>query len=136
MTDSAEFKRRQQAAIQAGKESRHSSILDSFKLPQEEVVDAGESHKTTQIQRCPLCEQGLYQGIFGKSECAACHGTGFDLSDPVNLIRGLVAGGRKLRKEYQGLKREFREFKGMWTEDEIKRRAEALFVAKHSSRFD
>lgn len=136
MTDSVEFKRSQIRALKAAREAKHGSVLERFAAPstQEEASNGEPDRKP--LRKCPGCKDGLYEGLFGKTECAACAGTGFELDDPIEVIKGLIAGGKKLRKLYRAQAREFREFKGMWTEQEIKQRTETLFAEKHHSRFD
>lgn len=136
MTDSVDFKRSQQAALQAARESKHGSILDGLTLLDEPGSDDKKEPDRKPLRPCPLCDKGMYQGLFGKSECAECHGTGFELDDPIEVIRALLVGGKKLRLQYKALNRQANEFKAMWTEEEIERRQGQLFAEKHHSRFD
>ncbi|TND52021.1 hypothetical protein CF123_18050 [Aeromonas veronii] len=115
------------------------SVLDGLELvePAVEEEPAEATPESGADLRCTFCEEGLVKGLFGKDyECAVCHGTGFDLSKPVAVIKYLLGGGRKLRKHYNDLRRESREFRDMWSPEEIKARKEAIFCEKHSSRFD
>lgn len=136
MTDTVEFKRGQIKALRAAKEARHGSVLDGFVVANEPEDSGRNESNRKPLRPCPDCDKGMVQGLFAKYECSACHGTGFELDDPIEVIKGLIAGGKKLRKMYRDQAREFREFKGMWTELEIEQRTETKFVEKHHSRFD
>lgn len=136
MTDTVEFKRGQIKALKAAREARHGSVLEGFTVAKE-PSNANENDPVRKpLRSCHDCDKGLIQGLFAKYECSACHGTGYELDDPIEVIKALIAGGKKLRKLYRDQAREFREFKGMWTEQEIEQRTETKFVEKHHSRFD
>lgn len=136
MTDSVEFKRGQIKALKAAKEARHGSVLDGFVVENEPDKASGKEPDRKPLRPCPSCDKGMVQGLFAKFECSVCHGTGYELDDPIEVIKALIAGGKKLRKLYRNQAMELREFKGMWTAQEIEQRAETLFAAKHHSRFD
>lgn len=136
MTDSVEFKRRQQAALKAARENKHGSILDGLSLSDDPSSDDENGAGRKPLRPCPLCDKGMYQGLFGKSECAECHGTGFELDDPIEVIKALLAGGKKLRLQFKALTRQANEFKAMWAKEEIELRQGRLFAEKHHSRFD
>jgi hypothetical protein len=136
MTDTVEFKRGQIKALKAAKEARHGSVLDGFVVASE-PDDANRNELDRKpLRPCPACDKGMVQGLFAKFECSVCHGTGYELDDPIEVIKALIAGGKKLRKLYRNQAMELREFKGMWTAQEIEQRAETLLAAKHHSRFD
>lgn len=81
---------------------------------------------------------GLLHGA--KFECYLCHGTGYDLTDPVRVIKHLQAEHSKLEAKYRSLLRRARRFFELWTADEIEaRRADVAnrhIQEHHSSRFD
>lgn len=131
----AEFKRKQAEAIRQQREAAApSSMLAKFPpLDAEPRAEAVEGAPF----KCSFCNgTGMVGGLFSKCGCAACDETGYDLSDPVAVIKHLLAGGRKLRQIHQSMKRDHREFRGLWSEEEIKARAETKWVEKHHSRFD
>lgn len=135
MTDSAEFKRSQLAELQAARRLNLPSILDGMSL--EVAPEPDPSTELPALRPCPGgCNKGMVQGLLSKYECAVCDGTGFDMSDPVTVVKALMVGVNKLRKHTKDVKREFREFRWMWSEDEIKARRELLHAEKHHSRFD
>lgn len=141
--DSVEFKRRQIKALQVAREAMHGSVLDGFTHSPELDAATKNDPGRKPLRSCPDCDKGMVQGLFTKYECSACHGTGYELDDPIEVIKALIAGGKKLRKLHRELARELREFKVMWTEQEIgereekmKRLAEFAHCEKHHSRFD
>lgn len=137
MTDSAEFKRNQLADLQAARRHNMPSILEGMSLKVAPEPEPDSSVERPALRPCPGgCNKGMVQGLLSKYECAVCDGTGFDMSDPVAVVKALMAGVNKLRKHTKDVKREFREFRGMWTEDELKARREMLHAEKHHSRFD
>ena len=138
MTDSTEFKRRQRAALQAERESNYRSILAGFAQDAADTPDQPELDTKPKLLRpCQSCKgTGYNQGIFQRYECGECLGTRFDLSDPLSVIKGLIDGGEKLRKQYNALRRELESFTAMWTEKEIDTRREHVHAEKHRSRFD
>ena len=87
--------------------------------------------------KCSFCEgTGMVGGLFSKYGCGVCEETGYDLSDPVAVIKHLLAGGRKLRQQFQAHQRETKVLRELIGEEEIKRRQEEAWVEKHHSRFD
>ena len=81
---------------------------------------------------------GLLHGA--KLECYLCHGTGYDLTDPVQAIKHLQAEHSKLDGKYRSLLRRARRFFELWTTEEIEARradvANRYIQEHHASRFD
>ncbi|OEE37304.1 hypothetical protein A1QO_04150 [Vibrio genomosp. F10 str. ZF-129] len=51
-------------------------------------VNHGPVTVTDRPDQCYSCHgKGRIQGLFGTSECAICHGTGLDLSNPLAVIQ-------------------------------------------------
>ncbi|MDC5753571.1 hypothetical protein [Vibrio europaeus] len=52
----------------------------------EEAEKSGE--KKAALPVCWACNgEGVVKGLFGSSECFSCEGTGFDLADPIAIIK-------------------------------------------------
>ena len=81
---------------------------------------------------------GLLHGA--KFECYLCHGTGYDLTDPVLAIKHLQAEHANLNAKYKSLLWRARRFFELWTAEEIEARradvANRYIQEHHSSRFD
>lgn len=134
-----DFKRRQ---LEEGRRQREAS-MPSVQLPiiqtSEPAEPAAPPDGQTLPEQCWYCGgSGQVEALLGskKCDCNVCDGTGYDLADPVLVIKHLLAGGRKLRKRYQTLQRETRELRELVGEDTIKSLQEAAWVKKHASRFD
>lgn len=56
-------------------------------VPIEEAPQAG-GDSPGKLPPCSVCNgKGSVQGLFSRSECFACDGTGYDLSNPVAIIK-------------------------------------------------
>lgn len=137
----AEFKRRQ---LEDGRQQREAAA-PAMQLPAiqptEPVTSPDDQANTSNgvPDRCWYCGgNGKVEALIGskKCDCHLCDGTGYELSNPVLVIKYLLAGGHKLRKQFQAHQREMRELRELVGEDTIKRLQEAAWVKKHASRFD
>jgi RecJ-like exonuclease len=72
------------------------SILDTFDIHDDALEisesDALTSEGTVDIhcppEKCPTCKgKGQTKGLFSFFECIACHGTGYDMTNPLYVIR-------------------------------------------------
>lgn len=140
VSSAAAFKRRQLEKLRRAKQEAAPSVLERFNA---EVLrpDASEPEPDGKPGKCPNCGgSGQVAGLLKAYDCYLCEGTGYDLSDPVVVIKFLQAGGRKLKKMYKSLASEHRFFRGLWSAEEIKERqqmASDRFISEHhSSRFD
>lgn len=129
----AEFKRRQAEAI---RQQREAAAPASLQIEYQPLNAAPKAEEGSPLKCCFCNGTGMVGGLFSKNGCATCDETGYDLTDPVTVIKYLLAGGRKLRQIHQSMKRDAREFRDMWSEEEIKARTETRWVEKHHSRFD
>ncbi|ANT70208.1 hypothetical protein [Aeromonas hydrophila] len=136
----ADFKRHQAEASRQQREATAQSIqLPSHQELKSDAEQAIEPRPDGAPAKCWYCSgTGAVDGLFGtkKNDCHVCEATGYDLSDPVAVIKLLLAGGRKLRMQFQAHRREMRELRELVGEDTIQRLQEAAWVKKHHSRFD
>ena len=115
------------------------SITERFKIeittPASQAADAAE--KKAGVEKCPHCHgTGMVSGLFSQAECYLCDGTGFDLSDPVVLIKHLLAGGRKLRIQYNAKVRELKDVIELMGPEEVERKRELRWAKSVNSAFD
>ncbi|MGL5225789.1 MAG: hypothetical protein ACRC8Q_10795 [Aeromonas sp.] len=139
MTDTAEFKRWQIRAVKATRESLSNSILDSYQIQQCSAAEAQNdepARKPAVPCSSPLCNDGMVDGLRGASECWICGGIGYELTDPVAVVRALMAREKKLKQRCRDLQRDHDELKSLWTDKEIELRREMRHAEQHSSKFD
>jgi len=137
--ESIAFKRQQREALLGRKQQELPSVLESFhiKFDTPASIAAEAAEKKAGVQKCPNCHgTGIVSGLFSKSECYLCDGTGFDLSDPVALVKHLLTGGRKLRLMFNAKKRELDDLVLLVGEDEISRLKDIKQGNEINSRFD
>lgn len=137
----AEFKRRQ---LEEGRQQREAAA-PALQLPAIQPTEPAASPDDQAApsngvpDRCWYCGgSGKVEALIGskKCDCNLCDGTGYDLSNPVLVIKYLLTGGHKLRKQFQAHQREMRELRELVGEDTIKRLQEDAWIKKHASRHD
>lgn len=134
-----DFKRQQLSMLRSRRIQEAPSVLERFKVeittPVSQAADAAE--KKSGVEKCPHCHgTGMVHGLFSASECYLCDGTGFDLSDPVALIKHLLAGGRKLRIQYNAKVRELKDVIELMGPEEVERKRELRWAKSINSAFD
>ncbi|EGQ9864776.1 hypothetical protein MZJ31_004448 [Vibrio parahaemolyticus] len=92
----SDIKRSQLEQRQRERDERSPSILDTFEgieLTDEREALANRLQDADvtlddKPDRCPTCNgTGYTKSLFSKWECCSCFGTGYDLSDPVAVIK-------------------------------------------------
>lgn len=137
--ESIAFKREQSAMLRSRRMQSAPSITERFKIeittPASQAADAAE--KKAGIKKCSHCHgTGMVAGLFSRYECHVCDGTTFDLSDPVALIKHLLAGGRKLRIQYNAKDRELKDVIELMGPEEVERKRELRWANSINSAFD
>ncbi|EGR1298301.1 hypothetical protein EAF56_20150 [Vibrio alginolyticus] len=74
------------------RDEENSSVLDSLGLEPVgtpmEMQDVEDVDISTPPAKCPTCNGSKYvKSLFSKWECAECYGTGFDMSNPIAVIK-------------------------------------------------
>ncbi|CAH0543142.1 hypothetical protein [Vibrio marisflavi] len=70
------------------RDKNNPSILDSFPKVQDKPEPAKPKTAGDKLKKCPSCDGSKkIEGLFRSFECAVCEGTGYDLSDHVNIIK-------------------------------------------------
>ncbi|MGX9459412.1 hypothetical protein ACWU37_21010 (plasmid) [Photobacterium damselae subsp. damselae] len=93
--DPSEIKRRQLRQRQVDRDASNSSILESMDLAANEpelTIDDDLSEEIEIFSFSPaICKacfgRGKIKPMFYELECSDCQGTGYDLSDAINLIK-------------------------------------------------
>ncbi|WP_413113375.1 hypothetical protein [Thaumasiovibrio sp. DFM-14] len=91
----AKHKRNQLESRIEQRNEANNSILDAMGLALEDsdaisLVDTDDSEVglTDRPKTCKECRgRGVVKPMFFEFECPACYGTGYDLSDPIRLIK-------------------------------------------------
>ena len=97
--------------MQIERDKRSTSILESFgfsqgvfELPEETKENVTISDKPDPCTNCH--GSGKVDSLFGSYECYSCHGTTFDFSDPIAIIRWQSLCNKWAKKELISARRE------------------------------
>lgn len=92
MDENTSIKAAALAMRQKNRDENNGSILDSMGLEAEvvsmELEDVDRVDISNPPDKCTTCDGKKYvKSLFSQWECASCFGTGFDLSNPVAVIK-------------------------------------------------
>ncbi|MCG6387468.1 hypothetical protein [Vibrio fluvialis] len=108
---------------QMKRDQENGSILDALGLevdsPTLEMADVESVDISNPPPKCAMCNGAkVVRAIFSKWECSACFGTGFDLSNPIAVIKWQNACLDWSKGEITGLRQKNRELADTRTKEE------------------
>jgi len=123
-----EFKKRQLEILKASKGQLPPKTINSNQENDDLNPESDVKTDSATPELCKSCNgTKVYKGIFNVTECASCDGTGFDLSNPMAIIKHQAKQLEEARtycKDIQAKQKKQTEYLNrLFTEKEVKARA-------------
>lgn len=125
------------AQRQNRRDQQNGSILDALGLEactvQMEMADVEQVDIAIPPPKCTECNgTKVVKSLFSKWECASCFGTGFDLSNPIAVIKWQDACLAWSKREITGLRQKVREMSDTRTKEE--KESDAIDAFYHDAK--
>lgn len=114
MSENISYKAMALIQRQEKRDRENGSVLDALGLEADavpmEMADVENVDISIPPAKCPTCNgTKVYRSVFSSWECAACFGTGFDLSNPIAVIKWQAACMDWSKKQIKSLCQKNRE---------------------------
>ena len=88
---------------------RDKQAAKKFRIEQSKKLNPNSNNdKHKKPDCCEVCNgTGVYEGLLKRYECESCYGSGFDVSDPVAVIKHQANIIKSGRSYYASLQKEF-----------------------------
>lgn len=129
---------------QEERDKRSVSVLESFGFAQSVYELPEETKESVTISDkpdpCTNCNgSGKVSSLFGSYECYSCHGTTFDFSDPIAIIRWQSLCNQWAKKELISARKDIarltNELESALLTDEERKQKKAIDMANSVDRF-